>query len=234
MESFEQLFSLMESPMQRGAEVTLETLILSLVLAFVLGQIVAWVYWWTHSGLSYSRAFAQSLILLTMIVSLVMLVISNSLITALGLLGALAIVRFRNVLKDTRDTAFIFSCLVLGMAVGSQRFATAIVGAIAILVVALYLDLTAFGSRGRFDGYLRCRLPIESPQDREFLLVLRRFCHHFKRISFRQMAESEQADCTFQVRLRNKDRSNDLVLELQRLQGVQNVSLVLQDEMSEV
>ncbi|HLU39797.1 MAG TPA: DUF4956 domain-containing protein, partial [Planctomycetota bacterium] len=61
-----------------------------LVLAFVLGQLVAWIYVWTHSGLSYSRSQAQSLVLLSVIVTLVMLAVGNNLARAFGLFGALA------------------------------------------------------------------------------------------------------------------------------------------------
>ena len=64
---------------------------------------------------------------MTVVVSMVMFVIGNSIITAFGLLGALALIRFRNVLKDTRDTVFVFIALVVGMAVGAQRFATALI-----------------------------------------------------------------------------------------------------------
>ena len=74
----------------------LRSLLLSLTLAFVLGQMVAWVYQRTHSGLSYARSFTQSLVLLMMIVSLVMHVIGDSIVTAFGLIGALAIIRFRS------------------------------------------------------------------------------------------------------------------------------------------
>ena len=66
--------------------------IISLLLAFVLGQLLAWVYYLTHSGLSYSRSFVQSLILITVVVSLVMSTIANSFVTALGLMGALSII----------------------------------------------------------------------------------------------------------------------------------------------
>ena len=64
-------------------------------------------------------------------------------------LGALALIRFRNVLKDTRDTVFVFIALVTGMAVGSQRYMTAIVGTIAMSLAALYLNMTSFGSQGK-------------------------------------------------------------------------------------
>src|SRR4051812_18893361 len=79
---------------------------LALLLGFACGHIVAWSYMLTHTGLSYSRSFVNSLVILPVIVALVITVLSNNFVTAFGLLGVLSIVRFRNVLRDTFDTSF--------------------------------------------------------------------------------------------------------------------------------
>ena len=76
-------------------------------------------------GRRQSGVGPQAAVLMTLVVSLVMYVIGNSIITAFGLLGALALIRFRNVLKDTRDTVFVFIALVVGMAVTSRQAAVA-------------------------------------------------------------------------------------------------------------
>lgn len=115
------------------AEVTVQGVLLALLLAFLLGQVVAWTYVRTHSGLSYSRSFTQSLVVMAVAVALLMTVIGDSIVTAFGLLGALALVRFRNVLKDTRDTVFILMSMVVGIAIGTERFMTGIVGTAAML-----------------------------------------------------------------------------------------------------
>ena len=115
-----------------GGNIAPLSVVLSMLLAFVLGQVLAWVYYFTHSGLSYSKSFVQSLILITVVVSLVMSTIANSFVTAVGLMGALSIIRFRNMIKDTRDIAFIFCSLVVGMATGSQRYDIAVLGTILI------------------------------------------------------------------------------------------------------
>ena len=135
-----------------------QTIVLSLLLAFVLGQVLAWVYYITHSGLSYSRSYVQSLILITVVVSMVMTVIGNNIITAVGLMGALAIVRFRNVIKDTRDIVFIFCALVVGMAAGSHRYLTAILGTVVLSLIVIYLFFTDFGSHEPHNGFLRFSL----------------------------------------------------------------------------
>jgi len=235
----ERFIQTMEGSNRFIADSSLKTTVLALLLAFVLGQLIAWVYSRSHSGLSYSKTFTQSLVLMTVVVSMVMFVIGNSIITAFGLLGALALIRFRNVLKDTRDTVFVFISLVVGMAVGAQRFATAIVGTAALLLVAAYLNITDFGSLGRCDGYLTCRLSsrpdeFEHNPHAEMAKKIHRFCRAVKLISSREAGESEQAEFVYQVGLRDRERTGELLGELRRIEGLEHASLILRRELSEV
>lgn len=229
MDPFLQLIGSGTSPEQTATSV-----LLALLLAFVLGQLLAWVYAWTHAGLSYARSFTQSLVLMTMVVCLIMLVIGNSIVTAFGLLGALALIRFRNVLKDTRDTVFVFMALVIGMAVGTQRFGLAIAGALALMLVAYYLASTSFGTIGRFDGYLTLRLGAEAGGERDYRETLDRFCRAVKPVSTRQQGDGYESEFVYQVGLRDRDRSSDMLSALRAVTGVSHVSLVLRNELSEV
>ena len=123
--------------------------LLGLLLAFAGGQVIAWVYMLTHSGLSYSRSFVNALIVMPVIVALVMMVLQNSLVTAFGMMAVFAIVRFRNILRDTLDTAYVLIVIVLGMAAGTQKFGSAVLGTAIVVVAMLYLWYTSFGSRHR-------------------------------------------------------------------------------------
>ena len=62
-------------------------MVLGLMLAFLCGHVVAWTYMACHSGLSYSRSFVNSLIVLSIIVSVVMMVMANNLLVAFGLMA---------------------------------------------------------------------------------------------------------------------------------------------------
>ncbi len=210
---------------------SLEVTLLCLLLSFVLGHLIAWVYAWTHAGLSYSRTFTQSLVLITMVVSLVLQIIGNSIVTAFGLMGALAIIRFRNVLKDTRDTAFIFYSLVLGMAVGTQKYEVAVVGTGALLAVTIYLHFTSFGSQGHYDGHPTAWLEDDGSGD--FSSAMKRFCARNKCLSTRR-GSAGLTELVYQVKLRDRERHGDFVGELQGLASVSEVSLVLRDELAEV
>ena len=142
----DRVWQAIESASLNTSEFSVQGVLLSLLLAFVLGQLLAWLYYFTHTGLSYSRSFVQSLILITVIVAMVMSTIAGSFVVAVGLMGALSIIRFRNIIKDTRDIAFIFSALVIGMASGSQRYGVAILGTGVIGGIILYLHLSEFGT----------------------------------------------------------------------------------------
>src|SRR6185436_19295792 len=103
------------------------------------------VYTWTFRGLSYSRGFVVSLALTGLVSTLLMLAIGNNVARGLGLLGTLALVRFRATLKDTRDMVFVFSTLVIGIAVGAQSFVVAGVGAVSFCLFSAYLSSSNFG-----------------------------------------------------------------------------------------
>ena len=211
-----------------------QSILLSLLLAFVLGQVLAWVYYITHSGLSYSKNFTQSLIMITVVVAMVMAVIGSSIITALGLMGALAIIRFRNIIKDTRDISFIFFSLVVGMAAGSQRFAIAIMGTIILSLIAIYLHFTGFGTHQPHNGFLRFRFAGSADEESPVLNILKRFCSSFTLISVHDAGFGANAEYAYQLMVRNAAKNELLLSELEKLAGIENISLTMQEQLLEI
>ncbi len=230
----DRLWQLMEDTPVSGGPFNAQTVLLSLLLAFVLGQVLAWVYYMTHSGLSYSRSYVQSLILITVVVSMVMTVIGNNIITAFGLMGALAIVRFRNVIKDTRDIAFIFCALVVGMAAGSHRYLTAILGTVVLSLIVIYLFFTDFGAHEPHNGFLRFSLRGPMAGDHPVTGILRRFCGSFTLISVQDSGFGEPAEYAYQILIRDPAQNEEFVSELEKVEGIENISLTLQEKLLEV
>jgi hypothetical protein len=230
----DRLWEIMEDTSLGGGPFTPQTVLLSLLLAFVLGQVIAWVYYITHSGLSYSRSYVQSLILITVAIAMVMAVIGNNIITAVGLMGALAIVRFRNVIKDTRDVAFIFCALVVGMASGSHRYLTAILGTIVLCSIAAYLHFTDFGSHEPHNGFLRFGLRGPLGPDHPVPNILHRFCAGFSLISVQDSGFGGPAEYAYQILIHNIARNEELVAELEKVEGIENINLTMQEKLLEV
>jgi len=231
----DKIWQILEETPLTGAPFSPTGILLSLLLAFVLGQVLAWIYYATHSGLSYSRSFVQSLILITVVVAMVMAVIGNNIITAVGLMGALAIIRFRNIIKDTRDIAFIFCALVVGMATGSQRYATAVIGTVILSLIALYLHLTGFGTHQPHNGFLRFSLKGHIGPQHPITAILKRFCSNFTLISAQDSSfGSSEVEYAYQLMIKNASQNEQMLTDLEKVLGIENLSLTMQEQLLEI
>lgn len=214
--------------------INVPALILGLLLAMLCGQVMAWVYMLTHSGLSYSRSFVNSLVMMPILVALVMQVLNNNLVTAFGLMAVFAIVRFRNILRDTLDTTFILSVIVLGMACGTQKFATALIGCTIVAAVFLVLWFTSFGSRHRYDLLLNLHWarPLTDLMDLQRLLARHSLKAHCA--SQRSNEGYEGTDLSYRLLLRDANRVEDLLKEVRELTGVSRVTSLKAEDESEL
>ena len=206
-----------------------ETVVLVALLAFCLGHVIGWVYMGSHTGLSYSRMFVASLVVIPVIVSLMMMLMSSNIIIAFGLLAVFAVVRFRNVLKDTRDTVFILWGIVMGLGVGTLRFSTTLIGCLLIGLIFLYLRVTAFGSRHRYDVVLSLHWTGQGRAADAVKQVLRR---HSVRTSLASERSAPDAgmDLSYRLLQRDPQRSRELVQDLEATEGVAYVSLAQREE----
>ncbi|MCC5935447.1 MAG: DUF4956 domain-containing protein [Candidatus Cyclonatronum sp.] len=211
------------------------TLLLTLLLAFMCGQLMAWVYMFTHSGLSYSRNFVSSLIILPITVATVMTVLDNNLVTAFSLLAVFAIVRFRNIVRDTLDAIYILSLIVVGMACGTQKFTTAAIATLAMALILLYLWFTSFGSRQRYDIILNLSWAgsVQSAAD-EVGRLLERHCLKQNLVSERAGSESENTDLSYRLLLRDPEKSGLLISELEADARIVRFSSMKAEDESEV
>ena len=207
---------------------------LGLLIAFACGHVVAWVYMMTHSGLSYSKSFVNSLIVMPTIVSLVMAVLSNNLITAFGMMAVFAIVRFRNILRDTLDTTYVLIVIVIGMASGSQKFASAVIGCGLVSLAMIYLWYSSFGSRHRYDVIVNLHWARSLKELLDLRRVLDRHSWKSHLASQRSHEGYEGTDLSYRLLLRDSNRVEDLMKELREVTGVSRVTSMLAEDESEL
>jgi hypothetical protein len=209
-------------------------LLVALSLSFVEGQLLAMTYMWTHAGLSYSRSFVGSLVVMPMLVCLVMQVLSNNLVTAFGLMAIFAIVRFRNILRDTLDTTFILSAIVLGMAAGTLKLATAAIGVVSVCAVFFFLRLSAYGTRHRYDLILNLHWGRSAEDLSGLATLLARHALRYQCATQRAQEGAEGVDLSYRLLMRDRNRTVDLLDELRRFEGVSRVSGMAAEDESEL
>ncbi len=209
------------------------SLILSILLAFVCGHAMALCYIKTHSGMSYSRTFVSALLVIPVLTALVMCVLNNNLITAFGMMAVFAIVRFRNVLRDTLDTVYILCSLFIGMACGTQKFSTAVIGTLATMGILIYIYITSFGSRNRYDLVLNLHWEKTGNDLSSLLQLINRYSSRTTVANQRTVDGVEGMDLSYRLMLRDPNRTNELLSDLRGLEGVTWVSSVKVEDESE-
>ena len=120
--------------------VSVPHLLLCVGLSFALSLYIILVYRLVYSGVLYSRRFALSLMILSLVTSVVILAISSNVVLSLGMVGALSIVRFRTAVKDFMDTVFMFWAIVNGIICGAGFVLISVIASLAVgaLILAVY------------------------------------------------------------------------------------------------
>ncbi|MGB4313057.1 MAG: DUF4956 domain-containing protein [Natronincolaceae bacterium] len=126
----DQLFDL--TFLNKAASFSILDILIALAISFVIGLFIFMVYKKTYTGVMYSSSFGISLIAMDLITTLVILAVSSNLITSLGMVGALSIIRFRTVVKDPLDLVYLFWSITVGIIVGAGLIPLAVIGSVVI------------------------------------------------------------------------------------------------------
>jgi len=199
-------------------------ILINLSLAFVFGMIVAFVYNRTHKGLSYSQSFMLTVVFVAVIVAMVMMVIGNNLSRAFALVGALSIIRFRTVLKDTKDMTYIFLSLAAGMAAGTSSYFLGFAGVIFFSIVAFVLHATNYGSLYKSEFILRFRTAVGG--DGSHSDVIQEFAKTASLLHVEPSGDGKTTKITFDILLQKDKNPEDMTHKLATLEGIDEVVLV--------
>ena len=202
-------------------------ILMNLSLSIFLGLFISYVYKFTHKGVSYSQSFMLTIVFVTIIVAMVMMVIGNNIARAFALVGALSIIRFRTVVKDTKDTAFIFLALASGMAAGTSSYFLAMSGAAVTSLVAYVLYVTNYGSIFSSEFILRFRLKTnKSTTEQAYLKILNNFTKKANLLHIEPSGDSLSSRLTFDVIMKKDQSPSDMSLELSKLDEITELVVV--------
>lgn len=198
-----------------------------LALAFVLGVLVAILHAVSSrlNSRNPDRPFMTTILLLALLVALVTVVIGDNLARAFGLAGSLAIVRFRTVVEDTRDTAFVIYAVVAGMAAGAGGYFWIGPVLCAPMVLLTCILLRAPVTAPRDHGSLHLRIAAGRPPEPRIEELLRENTRSYGLAGVATARGGAAYDVLYHVQLTHPERFFVLVSELTRVEGVQSVEL---------
>jgi uncharacterized membrane protein YhiD involved in acid resistance len=196
-----------------------------LLLALVAGLAIAWVYRHTRPARDLTPSFPATIVLLAVLIGIVTPVIGNNVGRAFSLVGALSIVRFRTVVRDTQDTAFVIFAVVIGMAIGAGQPVTAAIGSVVV-------SFAAFLMRSReveavVESVFQLNLRVALGQDLSGLLktTIAPYVRDHRLVSMETSGKGTSIDASYEAHLQNEAAADELLKALQRIEGVQSVGL---------
>ena len=187
------------------SQVTFLDAVRLLLAAFVCGQVLAWSYERTYRGLSYSRSFGHTIVLITVASAAFVMAIGRNFYAGLGLLGVLSMIRFRTNLKTPRDLVFLLGGATSGVASGIDSLMVAAAGTLAF----------------RVDSQMEIDEPLRA--------LLLDHCRRTALMSVGEVAQGREIEHTYQVKFQSEQDRSDLMTALREKLKVRDARLLLQE-----
>jgi hypothetical protein len=126
-------------------------------LCIVLGLMIGFAYARGYRGMLLSASFVHACVVTVPLTALVMHTIravtafdnTNRAIGegfAFALIGLLGLIRFRTIVRDTREFTFVFISIVTGVGVGGGQFVLTAGGCSVVLILLILLERVKFGT----------------------------------------------------------------------------------------
>ena len=198
--------------------------VVRLVVAMLFGAVVAFVYRRTRR--LPAGSFTTTLLLLAILIAMVTQVIGDNVARAFSLVGALSIVRFRTVVRDTQDTAYVIAAVAVGMAVGAGHFWVAAAG-IAIVTVAAIATRNDQPPETAADMpfLLSVRMALGLDEAKVVAPVLTQFAAVSHVMGVATARQGGSIDVSYRLALKDQHQAQSLVAAINRIEGVQSVGL---------
>jgi len=128
-----------ESVVGTASTLTMGLLLKVIFTAAALGTVLTFFYLFANRKCGFSKGLAVSLTILTTVIAVIILLVSDNFARAFSLAGAFTIIRFRSNPGRTKDMVYIFATLAIGLACGlGYLLAAAVITAILILLIVLF------------------------------------------------------------------------------------------------
>lgn len=202
-----------------------------LIAACMFGLLVAVSYRLHRYPTPVPATFPLTLVLLSILIAMVMQVIDDRVARAFSLVGALSIVRFRTVLDETQDIAFVIFAVVVGMAAGTGAIGVAAIGSAVMILTLCIARLPIFGgpknvnSHDEHDGKLTLRTSIGNNHQLTVVPVLESNLISYRLISAETARGGSVLEWIYSVRFRPDTPVSTLLDRCSKVDGIQNVDI---------
>jgi len=194
----------------------------SMLCALVLGVIISTVY---KYRLDYASKFIIVLAVMPALISFMIMVINGNLGISVAVLGAFGLVRFRSAPGSSKDIAYMFFSVAIGLATGLGFLSLAVLVCAVISVMLLIMEFIHFDYVETRNRLLRITIPedLEYPGLFDDLFMKYTSTHSFERVKTVNMGT--MFELSYKIELRDLKKEKEFIDSLRCRNG--NLGIVI-------
>jgi hypothetical protein len=212
---------------------TLSSSLIILLSALALGFGISLIYMLTHKKEGYSSSFVIALIMLPAIIAMIILLVGNNVARAFSLAGAFSLIRFRSAPGNSKDIAYVFFTLGVGLACGMGYIAYAALFAVILCGVMVLLTKIKFGDSRSHPMLLKIIIPEDMEYDSVFDEALNEYTSAHKLCKVKTTEFGSLFEMTYSIIMKTPSESKKFIDKLRCLNGNMNIVLLAEEHKEE-
>jgi len=226
---FESIFDTVTS----DTNFTIGNLLLSIGVALVLGLMISATYMKTHKTRTPSQSFALTLVVLPAVITIIILLVGNSVARAFSLAGAFSIIRFRSALGDAKDITCVLFTMAVGLSCGMGYIVYGVIVAVILCAVMIVLELLKFGHPDATQKLLKITIPENLDYQNAFDGILNKYTKYYRLLQLRTAELGSLYELQYVITSKDNVDEKELIDDLRCRNGNLNITLVLDPPQSE-
>jgi hypothetical protein len=208
-------------------EFTLGSMLLSVGAALPLGLMISLVYRITHRTKTPSQSFSLILVVLTAIITLIILLVGNSVARAFSLAGAFQLIRFRSAPTDSRDISYVLFSVAVGLCCGMGYILYAVIAAVLLCCVMIVLHVTGYGNNKATPKFLRITIPESLNYENVFDDLFSRFCKSAELVKVRTTDLGSLYQLHYAIVMEREKTEKELIDEIRCRNGNLEINMTM-------
>ena len=202
-----------------NGSITLTSSLIIFITAIILGFIISLIHMKSDKC---SKNMAITLAMLPFLVSIVIIMVNGNLGTGIATLGAFSLVRFRSVPGNSKEIAYIFFSMAVGLALGTGYVGYGIIVTVVGSILMYLLSNTKYGESNK-NKILRLTVPEDVDYTKEFESVFKKYTNKVNLIKVKTTNLGSLFELTYEIEANSNEK--EFIDELRCHNGNLKVSI---------
>ncbi|MDR0879551.1 MAG: DUF4956 domain-containing protein [Clostridioides sp.] len=200
---------------------------LSLGVALLLGFMISIVYMKTHDTRTPERGFAITLVILPAVVTIIILLVGNSVARAFSLAGAFQIIRFRSTPGKPKDITYVLFSMAVGLSCGMGYLVYGVIVAVILCSVIVLIEALKFGVPKQSQKELKITIPENLDYQYAFDEILQKYTVDYRLIKIKTADLGSVYVLKYAIISKSATNEKEFIDELRTKNGNMNITLTI-------